>query len=315
VSARTLTLNTNSHVDFAYALDTYMIYPWVRDGDDLVRPLRVGPKDAHLAVARIQQAGPDRLRARVTVNDDAPDGIKQARAALVRCLQLDYPYDQIAALTVEDPVLRAAVAHRGLGRGKLYPDMFEALCGVVCAQRTTFKRVYDMMRNLAIIFGEPTTEAVEGRPVHAFPTPAALAAASDEKLRECKVGFRAKSLANVATYLTEVGYSWYDWRDRSPAELVPDLLGIKGVGPYTANLAINLVYGRGGTAHVDTYVVDVVGRLYLDKPEATAEEVAAFVDSQWGALGETVLDFLTTDTERWVATLGKTVGVRSGARG
>ena len=26
-----------------------------------------------------------------------------------------------------------ALKHRGLGRGKLYPDLFEALCGVVCA--------------------------------------------------------------------------------------------------------------------------------------------------------------------------------------
>ncbi len=314
-STHDLVLTTNRHVDFRYAVDTYVIYPWIRDGDELVRPLRIGPKDAHLAVARIGQAGPDQLRVRVTVDGAVPDGVDQVRKTLVRCLQLDYPYDQIEALTHDDPILAAAVAHRGLGRGKLYPDMFEALCGIICAQRTVFKRIYTMMSNIAVTFGEQTPEMVDGQPVYAFPTPSALAAVSEEDLRECKVGFRAKGLRNVATYLAEIGYSWDEWRERSPAELVPDLLGIKGVGPYTANMAVNLVYGKGGSAHVDTYVVDVIRELYLRDSTATPEQVATFVDERWGTLGEAVLDYLTTDTETWVAMLGMSVNVKSGARG
>lgn len=66
--------------------------------------------------------------------------------------------------------------------------------------------------------------------------------------------------------------------------------------------------------HVDTYVIDVIGRLYLDNPNPTPEAVADFIDQRWGHLGEHVLDFLTTDTEQWVSAIGKTVGVRSGAR-
>lgn len=310
-----LVLATNRHVDFQYALDTYVIYPWIRDGNELVRPLRVGPKDSAVAVARIGQASPDQMHVTVTIDDAVADGVDQVRQTLVRCLQLDYPYDQIEALTHDDPVLAAAVAHRGLGRGKLYPDMFEALCGIICAQRTVFKRIYAMMQGIAVTFGEPTPETADGQPVYAFPTPAALAAASEEDLRAVKVGFRAKGLRNVATYLAEIGYTWSEWRDRQPTELIPDLLGIKGVGPYTANMAVNLVYGHGGSAHVDTYVVDIIRQLYLRDPMATPEQVAAYVDERWGALGETVLDYLTTDTETWVATLGMSVNVKSGARG
>ena len=42
--------------------------------------------------------------------------------------------------------------------------------------------------------------------------------------------------------------------------------------------------------------------------------MVAFIDDRWGDMGEVVLDFLTTDTGKWVGELGKTVGVRSGAR-
>ena len=191
---------------------------------------------------------------------------------------------EIEALAAEDRVLAAAVKHRGLGRGKLYPDLFEALCGVVCAQRTSFARIYGMMRKLAEAFGEPTAETVDGASVYVFPTPAQMAAAGDEQIRACGVGFRAKGLANVSTYLAESGYAWQDWMSRDPAEVIPDLLGIKGVGPYTANLAVNLTYGRGGTAHVDTYVTNVIGTLYLDDPNASPEQVAQFIDHRWGEL-------------------------------
>src|SRR5439155_25686854 len=113
-------------------------------------------------------------------------------------------------------------------------------------------------------------------------------------------------------YLAESGYTWQDWKTRDPAEVIPDLLGIKGVGPYTANLAVNLSYGRGGTAHVDTYVTNVIGTLYLNNPNASPEQVAQFIDHRWGTHGEAVLDLLTTDTEVWTTELGVTMGVRSG---
>jgi 3-methyladenine DNA glycosylase/8-oxoguanine DNA glycosylase len=311
----TITLTTNAHVDFTYARTTYLIYPWISDGDDLVRPLRIGANDAAVAVARIRQTGPTRLRATIHVDAQVPDALRQIRDALVRCLHLDYPYDEIDGLTVDDPVLRAAVTHRGYGRGKLYPDMFEALCGVICAKRTTFRRIYDMMRNLALAFGEPTSELVAGEPVHAFPTPTMLAAASDAELRACRVGFRAKDLAAASSHLASAGYSWHEWRNRDPADVIADLLAVKGVGPYTANLVVNLVWGHGGAPHVDTYVTDIIRTLYLDDPTATPEQVAAFIDQRWGHNSENVIDFLTTDTETWAATLGKTVAVRSGARG
>jgi hypothetical protein len=72
----------------------------------------------------------------VHLDGRASEGLAQVREALVRCLQLDYPHDEIEALAAEDRVLAAVLKHCGRGGGKLYPDLFEALCGVVCAQRS-----------------------------------------------------------------------------------------------------------------------------------------------------------------------------------
>jgi 3-methyladenine DNA glycosylase/8-oxoguanine DNA glycosylase len=315
VGYQTLRLDLDGDLDFGHALETYVIYPWVRDGDELVRPLRAGPGDAVSAVARIRRSGPRRLQVRLLPGDLASAVRAELRAALVRCLRLEPPYAELDGLAAADPVLAAALRHRGRGMGKLYPDLFEALCGVVCAQRTTFTRIYSMMRNLALAFGEPTPETVDGAVVHAFPTPAGLAATGEADLRECRVGFRAKTLAHVARFLADRDYSWHHWRARRPGDVIAQLLDVHGIGPYTANLAVNLSYGRGGTPHVDSYVTHVVGTLYLNDPAPTAERVTRFLTERWGPHAEAVLDLLTTDTEIWGAELGADIAVRSGARG
>lgn len=314
MTLRRLELPVDRHVDFTHALETYVIYPWVQDGEELVRPIRFGANDAQIATVRIRQTAPDRLEANVQFGGSSSHGLSEVCDTLVRCLQLDYPYDEIESLAAGDAVLTAALRHRGLGGGKLYPDLFEALCGVICAQRTRFARIYGMMRKLAESFGDRTRETAGSEPVYAFPTPAQLAAAIDEELRTCGVGFRARALSSAATHLADNHYTWHRWKTFKPAEVIPNLLGIRGVGPYTANLAVNLTYGSGGSAHVDSYVTNVIGSLYLNNPNASPDNVGRFIDQRWGKHAEPVLDLLTTDTETWVAELGMTVGVRSGAR-
>jgi len=48
MSGHTLDLAVNRHVNFAHARETYVIYPWVGDGDELVRPLRLGQQDVQI---------------------------------------------------------------------------------------------------------------------------------------------------------------------------------------------------------------------------------------------------------------------------
>src|SRR5438046_8949942 len=104
-----LELPMNRHVDFAHARETYVIYPWVRDGEELVRPVRFGPKDAQIAVARVRQSGPERLEADVSLDGRASEGLAQVREALVRWLQLDYRYDEIGAVSPQERALADAL--------------------------------------------------------------------------------------------------------------------------------------------------------------------------------------------------------------
>jgi 3-methyladenine DNA glycosylase/8-oxoguanine DNA glycosylase len=309
--ASTIFLEVPPDFDFDFLLDTYLIYPWMPREGALVRPLRIGPEDRKLVVARMEPAD---SRLRVTLYADEP--LDQAdrryiREELTRSLCLR-PAAVLVELAADDPVIAAALQIRGKGTGKLYPDLFEALCGVVCAQRTNFARIYAMMQNLATRYGTPLPGPY--RDDFAFPPPADLAAVDPDDIRECRVGFRAGTLSAVARWLAEQQYAWYDWRTLDPVAVPEMLTGIKGIGPYTSNLAVSLSYGHGGEPHVDTYVRRIIGTCYLNDPDASEASVRSFVTSRWQEHAETVIGLLTTDTEMWAETLGLDIGVRSGAR-
>jgi N-glycosylase/DNA lyase len=203
--------------------------------------------------------------------------------------------------------------HRGFGRGKLYPDLFEGVCGVVCAQRIAFQRVYGMMESLARTFGGRLQ--IDGQDYWAFPRPRDLSGRTEEDVRACGLGFRARYVLGIAKAMASDPVPYTAWRQNGEAALRERLLTLPGIGPYTADLSIAVVYGRTVQPHVDSYVRSVISTLYFGGEEQDDAAVAAFIAKRWGSASEQVLDLLTTDTQTWATPLGYRLSVRSGARG
>jgi hypothetical protein len=92
------------------------------------------------------------------------------------------------------------------------------------------------------------------------------------------------------------------------------MIKIRGVGPYTSQLAVNLTFG-GGVGHVDSYVAAVISTFYFAGARLGEAAVEEFIRDRWGDDGEYVVDLLTTDSEQWCCHLGvAALSVRSGAR-
>ena len=303
--------------DIATALETYLIYPWLREGNTLVRILRCDADGTALVKAEIRQAGkvrqPD-LRVILKGESALPAGVvSEAVETLTRCLHLRGDLGDVYKLSARDPALRAAMEHRGFGRGKLYPDLFEGVCGVVCAQRIAFQRVYGMMENLSRTFGGHLH--IDDQDYWAFPRPRDLSGRTEEEVRACGLGFRARYVLGIALRMASDPVPYTAWRKNGEAALREQLLSLPGIGPYTADLSIAVVYGRTVQPHVDSYVRSIISTLYFDGEEQDDDTIAAFMTKRWGTVSEQVLDLLTTDTQTWAAPLGFRLNVRSGARG
>ena len=148
--------------------------------------------------------------------------------------------------------------HYGPGKASLdYRTPFELTVAVVLSAQCT----------------DAAVNKVTPRLFAAFPTPAAMAAASSDEVAEIihSLGFfrsKAKNLVALAQMVTA------DFGGEVPAD-VDELQKLPGVGRKTANLILGDVYHTPGVVVADTHCIRITGRLGLTdgtKDPAKVEE-------------------------------------------
>jgi len=103
-------------------------------------------------------------------------------------LRLDDDLDAIFAGCPEDQVVQDALdEYRGMRLVRDPP--FGALVSFICSAQMRVGRIHDMQIALREAFGEPVT--FDGNTYRAYPKPEALAAATEEELRDVGLGYRA----------------------------------------------------------------------------------------------------------------------------
>ncbi len=300
---------------FEFARTRYVIPAWYVQEDTLLRIIRLGDRNTDIFVAEIKADNEvettnldvDIYGARQLDSDD----IEGIRTTLNRCLRLEDPINNaVFEIAKADRIVAAALNHRGRNRGKLYPNLFEALCGVICGQRISFARLPTMMGRMA----KQTAPSVRfgGHTYAAFPNAGEIIDKGEEVLRNCGLGFRSKRIFLMAKAWQQKNFG--ELQDLPLSELRDHLVELPGVGPYTANLALTLTTGKYEEPHIDSFVCTLIGTFYYGGSIQTEKETLRFVKEHWGLAAEPILGILTTDTEEWAAPLGFDLPVRSGAK-
>lgn len=200
----------------------------------------------------------------ISVGQDAPGTLFLHNVTLEffdtvlrRYLDLDRDYDTVdrqILKTVPGTVMARAVSF-GRGIRILRQDGFETLCSFILSQNNNIPRIKRMIAALCRTYGKP----LDGDGIYAFPTPAALAGASEAELRALGMGFRAPYLRDAACKWAE-GWTATERLADLPYETAEAILcEIRGVGPKVA--ACTLLFGFG---HTEGFPVDVWIRKVLD---------------------------------------------------
>ena len=229
------------------------------DGTTYRRLLPVGRGGVLLEARQVGTVSRARLAVRLT---GAGARSTEARAAAQRVVAIGLG----AALDTRpfykafraDPLLGGALAHaRGL-RIAGAASLFEAAVTAVLAQQVNLVFAYDIRRELALAFGR---RARRGRETFvAFPDPARLARATPRSLRRFRLSrAKAGALVRLARAFAEGRLSEAELEALSDEEAVERLTAIKGVGRWTAEIALLRGLGRadvfpGGDLGVVKYV-------------------------------------------------------------
>jgi len=139
---------------------------------------------------------------------------------------------------------------------------FPTLISFICSAQMRVSRIHGMQQALRREFGEPVS--FDGGTYRAFPTPAALANASEADLRDLSLGYRAPYVKRSAEMVAggeadpedALGMAYEDARDH--------LTQFVGVGDKVADCILLFSLGYLEAVPLDTWIQTVIGEFYPD---------------------------------------------------
>jgi N-glycosylase/DNA lyase len=176
---------------------------------------------------------------------------------VARYFALDHDLAAICSGFPEDKTMQAA-AEFCCGLRIVRQPAWECLATFITSSMKQVVHIRQMSLALRTRFGEP----VAGTDVKSYPAPAALAAASEEELRACGLGYRAKHLRATAQRVASGSADLAAWALLDDEALRDALCTLPGVGRKVANCVMLFGYERLAAFPVDIWIGRILQRNY-----------------------------------------------------
>ena len=209
----------------------------------------------------------------------SPEESEEITDKVTWMLGLEQDFSTFYALAQGEPKLSQAAA-KAQGRILRSATLFEDTIKTILTTNTAWSGTIRMVQNLVAQFG-PSLPGYAGK--RAFPTPAQLARADEDALRnQTRLGYRAPYVLELAQKVAsgELYLDAFKNLEIPTPELRKQLLSIKGVGNYAAaNLLVLL--GRFDFIPIDSWALKMVSHeWYAGEPVSSSEVEAGF--EAWG---------------------------------
>lgn len=198
---------------------------------------------------------------------------------------LDTNYKEITSiLKNKDEHMKAAVEF-GEGIRILKQDPWEMLISFIISQNKAIPHIKQCIRNICEKFGTPL-EPISGsdRHYYTFPTPKELSRATEQELRDCKVGFRAAYIMDACHKVMNGDIILNDLFIMETDKARDILMTIKGVGPKVADCILLFAYGKTEVFPTDVWIKRIIEGLYFDGRDVPMKEIQQFAKDYFGDL-------------------------------
>ena len=210
----------------------------------------------------------------------APTEAVDGEAILTHLLRLDDDLDAIYDATDDLLLLdRAYERYRGLRLVRDPP--FPCLISFICSAQMRVSRIFGMQESLRETYGTPVD--LGDRTLYAYPTPEALADATEEELRELSLGYRAPYVQRTAVMVASGEARPEDARGL-PYEAARDALTeFVGVGDKVADCVALFSLGYLQAIPLDTWIQTAIGDYFPDCEGGNYAETSRAIRERLGA--------------------------------
>src|SRR5436189_4075195 len=161
---------------------------------------------------------------------------------------------------------------------------WECLATFICSSMKQVAHIRQISLALRRRLGE--RRKVGGHAVYTFPPVQRIARATENDLRECALGYRAKNLLATARFVTSGECDLESWSNLSDPDLREKFCSLPGVGTKIANCVMLFAYERLRAFPIDVWIERVLKQEYFPrKKNVTAYQLREFCDRYFGETG------------------------------
>ena len=183
----------------------------------------------------------------------------------------------LASIDVDAQIHEAISRHRGLRI--LRQDPWECLASFICSSYNNVKRIQGMIDRLSQAYGTPA--AFNGFRGCSFPSPIAIASASERRLRELGLGFRAPYLKATARLIADGKLPLETLKRTDYLRTKSALLACDGVGDKVADCVALFGLEKYEAFPVDLWIERAM-RYYFRRQKPTLKRVHDFAHRHFG---------------------------------
>jgi len=260
----TLSHITANNFNLARTLDSGQVFHWQPFGDGFAGT--IGSQGAYA-----EQRGRDLFFQGVSAK------------AVVNYFALDHPLAKICQSFPNDPTMCAA---RDCCEGLriIRQPRWECLATFITSSMKQVAHIRQMSQALRIRYGE--RRRVRDCEMHSFPGAERIASLTEQDLRACALGYRAKNLLATARLVAATDADLEQWSELDDEALRARLCELPGVGAKVANCVMLFAYERLRAFPIDVWIERVLKQKYFPrKRKVTATQLRAFCATYFGEHG------------------------------
>ena len=186
--------------------------------------------------------------------------------------------DIYLCIDTDERIHSAIEEYRGLRI--IRQDPWECLVSFICSANSNIPRISTNMNNLAKHYGDRLQ--LNGFEGYSFPPPTTLVEIGESRLRDLKLGFRAKYVAEAAKIVASKNLSLEHLKGLAYNEAKRLLTSIPGVGEKVADCVLLFSLEKLEACPVDRWVRRAMEDWYVNKSNMSYEEIRLFALNKWG---------------------------------
>jgi N-glycosylase/DNA lyase len=232
-----------------------------------------------------QQADTLQIQTGATKLDSlTPSSFKREVERLVaRYFSLDHPLAEICGSFPRDPTMTAARDFCA-GLRLIRQPRWECLATFITSSMKQVAHIRQISLTLRRRYGQ--LKRILGHEVFTFPSAERMSELTEQELRACALGYRAKNLLATARRVASGEVNLEAWSKLADDGLHAELCELPGVGAKVANCVMLFAYERLRAFPIDVWIERVLRQQYFPrKRKLTPQQLRAFCDDYFGEHG------------------------------